>query len=102
MVLVSVVLYTMVILSPDEAADNFKLVRPALGVFASHHFNDRVAFQLGIQNFTLAGDDKINSKENLKYRNLSFRSNVWEIALKGNFIYCLLIQNGWNFLLAYT
>ena len=72
-------------LSPDEAADNFKLVRPALGVFASHHFNDRVACQLGIQNFTLAGDDKINSKENLKYRNLSFRSNVWEIALKGEF-----------------
>ena len=71
-------------LSPD-GADNFKLVRPALGAFASHHFNERVAVQLGIQNFTLAGDDKINSKEYIKNRNLSFRSNVWEIALRGEF-----------------
>ena len=72
-------------LSPDEALDNFKLVRPNIGVFASHHFNDRIAVQLGIQNFTLFGDDDINSKESLRNRNLSFRSNVWEISLKGEF-----------------
>lgn len=72
-------------LSPDEAMDNFKLVRPNLGVFATHHFNERFGVQLGIQNFTLVGDDKINSRIDLKNRNLSFKSNVWEIALKGEF-----------------
>ena len=72
-------------LSPDDAMDNFKLIRPNIGAFAGHHFNDRVSIQLGIQNFTLYGDDKINSKESLRNRNLSFRSNVWELSLKGEF-----------------
>lgn len=72
-------------LSPDDALDNFKLIRPAIGVYASHHFNDRVALKLGITNFTITGDDKINSKQTALDRNLSFRSNIWEISLQGEY-----------------
>ncbi len=72
-------------LSPDKALDNFKLVRPAIGIFAAHHFNDRIALQLGVNNFTLTGDDKINTRAALINRNLSFRSNVWEISVKGEY-----------------
>lgn len=72
-------------LSLDRAVDNFKLVRPSLGIFAGHHFNERVAVQLGVQNFTLTADDALSTKDYIKERNLSFRSNIWEIAFKGEF-----------------
>lgn len=72
-------------LSPNEGLDNFKLIRPAIGIFASHHFNDRVALKLGVNNFTLTADDKINTKQSAVDRNLSFRSNIWEISLQGEF-----------------
>lgn len=72
-------------MSLDEAVDNFKMVRPNIGLFASQHFNDRLAVQIGVQNFTLTGDDALNTRESLRERNLNFRNNVWEIALRGEF-----------------
>ncbi|MCO6459831.1 MAG: outer membrane beta-barrel protein [Saprospiraceae bacterium] len=72
-------------LTLDKAEDNFKLVRPNIGVFASHHFNERFAIQVGIQNFTLTADDALNTRQSVRTRNLSFRSNIWELALKGEF-----------------
>lgn len=72
-------------MSLDKAVDNFKMVRPNIGIFANQHLNERIAVQLGIQNFTLTGDDALNSRQGPRERNLNFRSNIWEIALRGEF-----------------
>jgi hypothetical protein len=72
-------------LTIDKAVDNIKLVRPNVGVFISHHFDDRWAVLAGLQNFTLIADDAFNSRESIRMRNLSFKSNVWEFALRGEF-----------------
>jgi hypothetical protein len=72
-------------LTIDKAVDNIKLVRPNVGVFISHHFDDRWAVLAGLQNFTLIADDALNSRESIRMRNLSFKSNVWEFALRSEF-----------------
>ncbi len=72
-------------LTLDSPVDNFQLVRPNFGAFISHHFDERWAILAGLQNFTLIADDALNSRENIRMRNLSFKSNIWEFALKGEF-----------------
>ena len=72
-------------LSPDKPMDNFKMIRPAIGVYATHHFNKKFSVRLDVQNLTLAGDDKLNGHLEVGKRNLSFKSNVWELGLKGQY-----------------
>lgn len=69
-------------LSPEDFNSNLKIVRPAVGVFFVQHFNDRLAARASLIKMTITGDDKnINKPE----RNLSFQSNIIELALLGEF-----------------
>jgi opacity protein-like surface antigen len=65
-----------------------RLNRPKLagGVFYRKQLNDYVAFRLGA-NFAQLGYSDIYEKKNefRKRRNLSFNSNIWELALQGDF-----------------
>lgn len=67
-------------LSPDAVGSNLKLIRPSIGFFFNQHFNSRWGVKLSLNNMTLTGDDK-NLTTATRSRNLSFRSNIWELAL---------------------
>lgn len=72
-------------LSQESAIDNVKMVRPALGVFGTHHFNKKIGIQIQLNNALLIGDDALSERPSIRYRNLSFRTNITEFSLLGQF-----------------
>jgi hypothetical protein len=58
----------------------------AATVFFRKNFNNYVSARLGVSYARLGYSDVYNSKnEYMNRRNLSFNSNVWELALQGDF-----------------
>ncbi|MEN0002800.1 MAG: DUF6089 family protein [Bacteroidota bacterium] len=55
------------------------------GLFARYNFNDWVALRLNGQYGWISGEDANSSEEVVRLRNLSFRSNIYEAALIGEF-----------------
>jgi len=67
--------------------DNYglKFVRPAGGIFVRHLMNSYIALR-GTLSYTQVGyDDALNNNEFEKARNLSFTSNIVEIAIQSEF-----------------
>lgn len=71
-------------LSPDAITDNLKLVKPAIGLYFNNHFDQRLAIKASLTQLVLSGDDRYG-KPSIRERNLSFRSNVWELSISGEY-----------------
>ena len=59
--------------------------KPALGVFFRKQFGNYVGLRLSAHYAQLGHSDIYSSNEYQKTRNLSFNSNIWEVALQGDF-----------------
>ena len=59
--------------------------KPALGVFFRKQFVNYVGLRLSAHYAQLGHSDIYSSNEYQKTRNLSFNSNIWEVALQGDF-----------------
>ena len=67
----------------DLQQTHFELAttRPAQGLFVRHHFNPTLSFRLGYTRGTLEGSDANYQDLLIRQRNLSFRSDITELAL---------------------
>ena len=68
-------------LDPDEFAEYLGNFRPAIGLFFRYQVNDRIGARLGYQFAQVVGDHADAQDP----RNLSFRSNISEVSLLGEF-----------------
>ena len=59
--------------------------KPALGVFFRKQFGNYVGLRLSAHFAQLGYSDTYSKNEYQKTRNLSFNSNIWELALQGDF-----------------
>lgn len=58
---------------------NFRLVKPAVGVLYRKNLNHHWAHRLGFTFGTIAADDALANDDYQKRRNLSFRSNIFDL-----------------------
>lgn len=59
--------------------------KPALGLFFRKQFGNYVGLRVGAHYAQLGYSDIYSKNEYQKTRNLSFNSNIWEVALQGDF-----------------
>lgn len=59
--------------------------KPALGVFYRKQFGNYIAARLSAHYAQVGYSDTYSKNEYQKTRNLSFNSNIWELALQGDF-----------------
>jgi hypothetical protein len=59
--------------------------KPALGIFFRKQFGNYVGLRLSAHYAQVGYSDIYSSNEYQKTRNLSFNSNIWEVALQGDF-----------------
>lgn len=59
--------------------------KPALGIFFRKQFGNYVGLRLSAHYAQVGYSDVYSSNEYQKTRNLSFNSNIWEVALQGDF-----------------
>ena len=59
--------------------------KPAIGIFFRKQFGNYVGLRIGAHYAQLGYSDTYSKNEYQKTRNLSFNSNIWEIALQGDF-----------------
>jgi hypothetical protein len=59
--------------------------KPALGLFFRKAFGNYVGLRLSAHYAQLGYSDVYSKNEYQKFRNLSFNTNIWEVALQGDF-----------------
>jgi hypothetical protein len=59
--------------------------KPALGAFFRKQFGNYVGLRIGAHYAQLGYSDVYSKNEYQKTRNLSFNTNIWEVALQGDF-----------------
>jgi len=59
--------------------------KPAIGVFFRKQFNEYVALRLNVHYAQLGYSDVYSKNDYQRRRNLSFNTNIWEVALQGDF-----------------
>jgi Domain of unknown function (DUF6089) len=59
--------------------------KPAVGIYFRKQFGDYIGVRLGAHFAQVGYSDKYSDNEYQRRRNLSFNSNIWEIALQGDF-----------------
>ena len=72
-------------LSNNSVSLYLKETKGSFGAFASYHFNDLAALRLGGQFATISGKDANAPSEEIRSRNLSFKSLLVEGSLIGEF-----------------
>lgn len=79
--------------------NRFRVNRPkmALGVFFRKQFSNYISARLSGHYAQLGYSDRYNSNEFEKRRNLSFNSNIFEIALQGDFNFFKFIPTDANY-----
>lgn len=71
--------------------------KPAIGVFFRKQFGNYIAVRVGGQFAQLGYADKYYSdNEFQRRRNLSFNTNVWELALQGDFNFFKYVPGSWD------
>jgi hypothetical protein len=63
----------------------FKATRPSAQIGIRYKFNNRIAIKGGFYYQLLNGSDKLTKEPYRMNRNLSFRSNIYELSLQGEF-----------------
>ena len=71
--------------------------KPALGVFFRKQFGNYIAARLTAHYAQLGYSDTYSKNEYQKIRNLSFNSNIWEVALQGDFNFFKFIPGDPNY-----
>ena len=72
-------------LNPSNSRFTLGTINPMAGIFGRYNFNDFVTLRLGGTYGILAGDDAKAKKDLQQQRNLSFRSNLIEGSIVGEF-----------------
>jgi len=67
--------------------------KPALGAFFRKQFGNYVGLRLSAHYAQVGYSDTYSKNEYQKTRNLSFNSNIWEVALQGDFNFFKFIPN---------
>jgi Domain of unknown function (DUF6089) len=67
--------------------------KPAIGAFFRKQFGNYVGLRLSAHYAQLGYSDTYSDNDYQKLRNLSFNTNIWEIALKGDFNFFKFIPN---------
>ena len=62
-----------------------KYIRPAAGAFVRHHFNPYISGRLNLSYTKVGYDDKFNTDEYSRQRNLQFRSDIYEFSAQAEF-----------------
>lgn len=73
-----------------------RLMKPAVGLTASYDYSDRFTFTAGFTYAKVEGNDKYNTKEYLKLRNLSFESKISELSLLAEYNIFNLSSTRWS------
>lgn len=60
---------------------DLKYTKPSVGLFVRRDINRFLTLRLGVQYGNIAGADSTNESKDLRARNLSFRSDIWEVNL---------------------
>lgn len=72
-------------LSNNNSTIYFQETKPAVGVFGKYNLNNLIAVRLGFNYASIAGEDANSPNRSINNRNLSFRSNLYEFGLTGEF-----------------
>lgn len=72
--------------------------KPALGAFFRKQFGNYVGVRLSAHYAQLGYSDTYSKNEYQKIRNLSFNTNIWEVALQGDFNFFKFIPNDPDYL----
>lgn len=64
---------------------SFRAVKPAIGIFYRKFFNDYIGVRAHFHFAQVGFSDQYSANEFQRRRNLSFDSNIWELALLGDF-----------------
>ena len=72
-------------LAPSKVWLSIGQTHPAFGVFGKYNFNRLGAVRLGVNFCTISGDDSKSREVGRIERNLSFRTNITEFSLIGEF-----------------
>ena len=72
--------------------------KPALGAFFRKQFGNYVGVRLSARYAQLGYSDTYSNNDYQKIRNLSFNTNIWEIALQGDFNFFKFIPSDANYL----
>lgn len=71
--------------------------KPALGIFFRKQFGNYVGLRIGAHYAQLGYSDVYSKNDYQKLRNLSFNSNIWEVALQGDFNFFRFVPGDPNF-----
>ena len=71
--------------------------KPAIGAFFRKQFGNYVGLRLSAHYAQLGYSDTYSKNEYQKLRNLSFNTNIWEIALQGDFNFFKFIPGNPNY-----
>ena len=72
--------------------------KPALGLFYRKQFGNYIGARLAVRYAQLGYSDKYSKNDYQKSRNLSFNTNIWEIALQGDFNFFKFVPNDPDYL----
>lgn len=71
----------------------FNRPKPALGIFFRKQFSNYIAARLSGHYAQLGYSDRYSKNEYQRTRNLSFNTNIWEIAVQGDFNFFKFVPN---------
>jgi hypothetical protein len=72
--------------------------KPAVGAFFRKQFGNYIGLRVGAHFAQLGYSDIYSKNEYQKTRNLSFNSNIWEVALQGDFNFFRFVPGDPNYL----
>lgn len=73
-----------------------RFTKPAVGLTLSYDYSNRFTFTGGYTRASIMGDDQYNTKEYLKFRNLSFESRISEVSLMAEYNVFNLYNTRWS------
>jgi hypothetical protein len=70
-----------------------KRPKPAFGVFFRKQFGNYIGLRVAARYAQVGYSDRLTNNDFQKLRNLSFNSNIWELALQGDFNFFRFVPN---------
>lgn len=72
---------------------SLKRLKPAIGIFFRKQFGNYVGMRIAAHYAQVGFSDTYSNNEYQKTRNLSFNSNIWELAVQGDFNFFKFVPN---------